>query len=146
MADIALVDIGALDLDAGQGLGLGEDAGQGVTIIGSSVEGLGVQHELAAGRPGICRGDRDLAAELVGLVCLALGDALDLRGVQAVELPALLALLLGADLRSPGQGDGKDLPQSRDVGDLAPDVALQPAETRAQELELPALAFPLFGV
>ena len=33
--------------------------------------------------------------------------------MQAAELPAPLALLLGADLGGPGQGDGKDLPQGR---------------------------------
>ena len=142
MADVALVDIGALDLDAGQCLGLGEDAGQGVTIIRPALEGLGVEYELTAGGSGVGGGDRDLAAELVGLVCLAFGDALDLRGVQAVELPATLALLLGADLGGPAQGEGKDLPRGVGAGDLAPDVALQPAQAGAQELELPALALP----
>ena len=49
MADVALVDIGSLDLDAGQRLGLDEDGSQGMAVIGASMEGLGVEHELAAG-------------------------------------------------------------------------------------------------
>ncbi len=47
-----------------------------------------MKHELAAGWAGVGRGDRDFAAELIRLVSLAFGDALDLRGMQAVELPA----------------------------------------------------------
>src|SRR3546814_1811098 len=56
-------------------------------------------------------GDRDLAAELVGRPGLALADALDLGSVQAVELPAALALLLAAHLVGPRQRDGEGLSQ-----------------------------------
>lgn len=78
VADVALVDIGSLDLDAGQRVGLDEDGSQGMAAIGASMEGLGVEHQLAAGGFGVGGGDRDFAAELVGLMRLAFGDALDL--------------------------------------------------------------------
>ena len=60
--------------------------------MGIAVQGLGVEHELAA--LGLRDRGRhaDLAAELVGRPGLALADALDLRRMQAVELPAALAL------------------------------------------------------
>ena len=60
-----------------------------------------MQHELSARRAGIGGDDRDLDAELVGRAGLALADALDLRGVEGIELPTALALALGADLRGP---------------------------------------------
>jgi hypothetical protein len=58
-----------------------------------------VQHELAARERGDIGGDdRDLDAELVGRAGLAFADALDLGGMEGIQLPAALALLLGADL------------------------------------------------
>ena len=74
---------------------------QGVAVVGIARQGLGVQHELAARGAGVGGDDRDLDAELVGRAGLALADALDLRGVEGIELPAALALLLGADLGGP---------------------------------------------
>jgi hypothetical protein len=88
-----------------------------MAVIGIAVQGGGVQHELAALRPGQRGADTDLAAELVGLGRLApgsslgraLADALDLGRVQAVELPAALALRahltvkLRRQLRNPGK-------------------------------------------
>ncbi len=95
------------------------------------MESLGVEHELAAGRDGVGRGDRDLAAKLIRLVGLALGDALDLGRVQRIELPAALALLLGAHLGGPAQGLGKDSREVRITLGLAPDVTDQPAQAGA---------------
>ena len=131
VADIALVDIGPFNLDAGERLGFGDDGPQGVAVRRASMEGLGVEHELAAGRDGVGRGDRDLAAKLIRLVGLVFGDALDLGRMQAVELPAPLALLLGADLCGSAQRLGKGLLQGLVALDLAPDVADQPAQAGA---------------
>jgi hypothetical protein len=47
-----------------------------------------MQHELAARGTGIGGDDRDLDAELVGRTGLAFANALDLRGVEGIELPA----------------------------------------------------------
>ncbi len=57
-----------------------------------------MQDDLAALRAFVGRGDRDLDAELVRSVCLALADALDLGRVPGIELPDALPLLLGAEL------------------------------------------------
>jgi len=69
-----------------------------------------------------------------------LGDALDLGGMQGIELPAPLALLLGAHLRSTAQGHDKGLLQGLVTLDLASDVADQTAQAGAQELQRPAVA------
>jgi len=54
VAAIAIVDVGALGLDAGEVGKIGDYRAQGVAIERVAVQGLGVEHELAA--PG--RGDR----------------------------------------------------------------------------------------
>ena len=95
VADIALVHVDPLDLPAGQGLGFFQHLRQGVAIIWVSRQGLGVQDELAALAAFIGRGQRDLDAELIGLVRLALGDAFGLRGMPGIQLPAALALFPG---------------------------------------------------
>src|SRR5580704_17802162 len=84
-----------------RGLGALDDVAQGVTVVGSAGQCLGVEHELAGRGTGVGGDDRDLDAELVGCAGLALADALDLGGVEGIELPAALALLLGADLGGP---------------------------------------------
>ena len=60
------------------------------------------------------RGDRDLHAELVGLVRLALADAFDLRRVQGINLLAALALALMTHRIGERQqlGEGARLPSS----------------------------------
>ena len=98
---IALVDMDAADFEAGQFLHLGDNRAEGVTVIGVAVQRLGVEHELAALGLGNGRGDGDLAAEFIGRPSLAFADALDLGGVQAVELPAALVLPLVAHLFGP---------------------------------------------
>lgn len=158
VAAIPLVDVDAPDLDAGEGPGLFDDLAQGVAVprvrasagprtgSGIAVQRLGVEHEAPARRAGVGRRDRDLAAKLVGLVGLALADALDLGGVQGIELPAPLLLALMAHLVGAGERNGEDLLQVGIVGGLAADVAAQPAEAGSQELQLPIGPFELLGV
>jgi hypothetical protein len=93
---VSLVDIGALDLTAGEPFGGFDDGAERVAIVGVSRQRLGVQHELAPGARALV--DRGLHAEFVGGAGLAFADALDLGSVEGIELPAALALLLGADL------------------------------------------------
>ncbi len=104
MAAIALVEVDAAHLDAGELLHLGDHGPERMAVVRIAVQGLGVEHELAA----LGLGDRgchgDLAAEFVGRAGLALADTLDLGRVQAVELPAALALLLVAYLIGPVTG------------------------------------------
>jgi hypothetical protein len=95
-----LVDIAALDLAAGQPLGILDDLTQGVTVVGIAGQRPGVQHELAAWGAGVGGDDRDLDAELVRGRGLALADALGLWGMEGIQLEAALALLLASDLGS----------------------------------------------
>jgi len=97
---ISFVDIGALDRAAGERLGLGalDDVAQGVTVIRAARQCFGVQHEQATWRLAVIGDDGGLHTEFVRRSRLAFADALDLRGVEGIELPAALALLLRADL------------------------------------------------
>ncbi len=106
--------------------------GAGWHAIAEANRILGMEHELAAGRADVAGGDRDFAVELIRLVGLAFGDALDLRGMQAAELPAALALPLGAQLRGPGQRLGKGGRELRITLGLAPDIADRPAQAGAR--------------
>ena len=94
VAAIAGIGEDALDLGADGLFHLGDDGCQRVAVIGVAGQCLGMQGELAALRALQRGGDRHLDAELVGRVRLALADAFDLMGVQAVDLAAALALLL----------------------------------------------------
>jgi hypothetical protein len=58
-----------------------------------------VQYEQAIRRPAVVGDDGGLRAELVRRGGLAFADALHLRGMEGIKLPAALALLLRADLR-----------------------------------------------
>jgi hypothetical protein len=105
-----------------------------------------VQHELAAGCAGIGGDDRGLDPELIGRAGLALADALDLRRVEGIKLPAALALLLVTDLAGSRE---RGLEHCRDrllASNLAPDVADNPAEPRAQDAQLSTVAVELLGV
>lgn len=90
VAAIALVNVDALGLDADEVGEIGDDRPQGVAIprvkpegrLRIAVEGLGVEHELAALGGGDRGDDGDPAAELVGGAGLALADALDLGGMS----------------------------------------------------------------
>lgn len=92
MAAIALVDIGALDGAACELLGRLADAAEHMAIVRIAGKRAGVEHELAARCAAIIGHDRRLDAELVRRGCLALADALDLRRMERIELPAALAL------------------------------------------------------
>jgi hypothetical protein len=52
-----------------------------------------MQHELTALGLRHRSGDAHLAAELIGLMCLALRDALDLRRVDGVDSSALISFV-----------------------------------------------------
>ena len=71
-----------------------------------------MQDELSALGPLVGRGQGDFDAELIGFVGFALGDALGLRRVPGIELPAALALFLAPDLAGLDQRHGKDGAQS----------------------------------
>src|SRR6185437_17155217 len=107
VAAIALVDVDAPDLDAGVPLDVGYGAVQRVAVERIAVQRLGVQDELAALGLRDGDGDRHLAAELVGRPGLALADALDLRGVQRIDLRAALAVVLQAHPRRQGEQLGE---------------------------------------
>ena len=94
VAAVSFVDIGALDLATGEPLGVLDSGPQRVPVIRIARQRLGVQHELAAWRAGVGGDDRSLDAELIGRAGLALADAFDLGGMEGIQLPAALALLL----------------------------------------------------
>jgi hypothetical protein len=73
-----------------------------MTVVGIIWQRAGVQHEQAAGSPAVVGDDGGLHAELVRGGGLTFTDALDLRSVEGIRLPAALALLLRADLRGAG--------------------------------------------
>ena len=64
-----------------------------------------------------------LDAELIGRAGLALADTLDLGSVEGIQLPAALALLLGADLTGACERPLEHRLDVRLAGDLAADVA-----------------------
>ena len=146
VAAISLVDVGAFDLASGEALGVLDGGAQGVAVVGIARQRLGVQHELAARGTGIGGDDRDLDAELVGRAGLALADALDLRGVEGIELPAALALALRADLGGPRERALEGRLDGLVAGDLAADVADQPTQPGAQEAHFSMVAVELLGV
>src|SRR5438045_4175100 len=107
VAAVSLVDIGPLDRTAGECLGAVDDVPQGVTVVRVIGQRPGVQHEQATGSPAIVGDDGGLDAELVRRGGLAFADALHLRGMEGIKLPAALALLLRADLRGPAKREGE---------------------------------------
>jgi hypothetical protein len=88
VAAVAGVGMEALDGVAEERLDRRDDAGEGVSVVGVAGQRLHVGDELAALATLQGGGDAHLEAELVGLVRLALADALDLRRVQARDLDA----------------------------------------------------------
>ena len=119
MAAVALVGIVALDLAAGQGLGLVEHLIQGMAVVRASGQRLGMQDELAALAASFGGGERDLDAELVWRLRLALADAFGLQRVPGSELPASLTLFLAVDLAGLGSRHGEGLAQPLVGADLA---------------------------
>src|SRR5579863_8073443 len=69
---------------------------QGVTVVWIVGHCPGLQHEQAAGSPAVVGDDRGLHAELVTRGGIAFADALHLRGMEGIKLPATLARLLRA--------------------------------------------------
>ena len=90
MIAVASVDEGELGQNAGQFLHLLERFGKRVAVIGGSRQG---QHADGEAFP-VRDGQRNLASELVGRVRLSLGDAVDVRLVNGVDLVAVPAPLL----------------------------------------------------
>ena len=145
VAAVSLVDIGPLDRTAGECLGAVNDVPQGVTVVRVIGHCPGVQHEQATGSPAIVGDDGGLHSELVRRGGLSFTDALHLRGMERIKLPAALALLLRADLRGPAKREGEYLLQCWLV-DLAADVADDPAQPAAQDTQLPLMPPELFGM
>ena len=146
VAAVSLVDIGALDVAAGEPFGGVDDGAERVAVVRIARQRLGVQDELTARRAGIAGDDRSLDAELIGRAGLALADTLDLGSVEGIQLPAALALLLGADLTGACE---RPLEHRLDVGlagDLAADVADDTTKPAAQDAQLAMMALELFGV
>ena len=143
VAAVTFVDVNAAGLDPGQRLQLGDDRPQSVAIKQIAVQGLGVQHKLAAFGFGDRGRHRDLATKLVGRPCLALADAFDLGGVQRIDLGAALPVILQTHPHRQGEQVGKALLEQLVAGDLAADVADHTAEANAQKLQLPPGPFEL---
>src|ERR1700756_3776596 len=97
VAAISLVAVDATHRDTGEGLKIGDDGTERVTVVWIAMQRLGVQHELPALGRGDRGDDRDLAAELVGRPGLAFADALYLWRMQRIDLGSTLTLLLLAD-------------------------------------------------
>src|SRR5206468_11170911 len=76
----------------------------------------------------------------------ALADALDLRSMEGIQLPAALALLLRADLRGPAERQGEGVLEPGLTFDLAADIADDPAQPAAQDAQLPLMPFELLGM
>jgi hypothetical protein len=103
-----------------------------VTVVGVVRQRPGVQHEHATASPAVIGDDGGLGAELIRRGGFASADALHLRGVEGIKLPAALAPLLRADLRSPTKREGERLVQCWQALDLAANVADDPAQPAAR--------------
>jgi hypothetical protein len=66
--------------------------------------------------------------------------------MEGIELPAALALLLASDLAGARQRERKRRLDVLMAGDLAADVADQPAQTRAQDAQFSAVTVELLGM
>lgn len=88
----------------------------------------------------------ELAAELVGATGLALADALRLRGVQRIDFPAALPMVLVGHPHGEIEQRSEALLAYGVAVDLAADVMDHPAEPGAQEGKLAAGAVELMGV
>jgi hypothetical protein len=107
-----------------------------VAVIRITVQGFGMQHELPTLGCGGRRGNRDLAAELVGGPCLAFSDTLHLGGVQRVDLRFALTLLLMPNPQGEIKQRAKAILERGIALDLAANVPADAAKTGSQEFEL----------
>ena len=148
VAAISLIDVDALDLAAGELLGVLDDGRERVAVVRVARERFGVQHELAARGAGVGGDDRSLDTELVRRVRLALADALDLGSVEGIELPPALALLLRVDLVGARERPFQRRFDLWPAGDLAAqDVADDAAAAGcAAERKQPMVPLELLGV
>lgn len=98
--------------------------------------------------PGLCRRRRHahFAAELVGRAGLALADALDLGGVQRVDLRSALLVVLDQHALGDGQQRHQALLRGGIAGDPAIDVADDAAEPAARQAQLASGALELAGM
>ena len=144
MAAIPFIDIDPLDFTTGQNLSFLNNLLERVPIIWIAMERLGMKDELSAFAAFVGGRDRHFTAKLVRLVRLSLPDALGLRCMPGIKLPAALTRFLTSDLAGFQQGHGEDRKQVFAITNLALDVTDQPAEPRTQELQLAVLAFELF--
>ena len=145
VAAIALVDVDALNLDAGSLLQIGGDRAERVAVKGI-VQRHGMQHELAAFRRGDRGHDGDLAAELAKRPRLALADAFDFRGVQRIDPLAALAVILLPHPKRQIEQRREAILQRSVALDLAADVADDPPQPGAQEFERATGALELMRV
>src|SRR5579864_4000692 len=128
MAAVSLVDIGALDRTAGECLGAVNDVAEGVAVVGIVRQRPGMEHEQATGSPAVVGDDGGLDAELVRRGGLSFADALHLRGMEGIKLPAALALLLRTDLHGSAKRKRERFLQCWLPLDLAADVVDDPAQ------------------
>jgi hypothetical protein len=103
-------------------------------------------NELAAPAAAQRRGDRDLDAELVGPMGLALADAFDFGRVQRIDLPPALMLVLLAHPARQHERTGEEIFQRRLALDLAHNVANDPAEKGSDRFQRPIGPLELLGV
>jgi hypothetical protein len=89
MAVIAPIDVAPRGSRAGETFELHERRLEGLAIVRVAGVGLHADHQTFS----VGHRDRNLGAELVLFVCLALGDAGDLGGMQGGELVLGAALL-----------------------------------------------------
>src|SRR5579864_1454706 len=132
MAAIAAVGDETFDARADLRLDLGDHRRQSMAVIGIARQRFGMGDELAALRAMQRRGERDLHAELVRPMRLALVDAFDLRRVQRIDLLAALVLTLFAHPLGEPERATKDLLYGLLASDLARNVAHHPAEIGPQ--------------
>ena len=102
--------------------------------------------ELAAGGMPHGGGDAHLDAELVGPVCLALADALDLGRVQGIDLATALAALLFQHAPGEIQRSHERLLQTFVPDDVPLDVADDAAKIDLELAQAPVGAFELMGM
>ncbi len=117
-----------------------------MTVIGCAGQGFDMSHKLTALRALDRCGDTDLDAKLIGLVGLAFANALDLWGMQRIDLLASLALALIADPIGQGELRRKGRIQSLVRTDLAADIADDAAQLGAQGSQRLVGALELFGM
>ena len=137
VAAIAAVGDDAREVRADLRLDLRDHGREGVAVVGVARHRLGVGDELAAFGAMERGGERDLDAELVGPMGLALADALDLGRVQRIDLLSALMLKLLAHAAGEHQRVGEDALQCGVALDLAHDVARDPTEISADTSSAP---------